>query len=144
MGSNGSLKGRARREALEKFECDFLSALENRGKLSKEFFQQSRIIDFFWLAANFFEELKVHPRRRFMILFSDMLQVDERRNWEKDNELRVSGLRIKPIGGEVAIYCVQSSFYQNAERWESVHKIWVDLLSQSGITVVTYSSTYPK
>ena len=138
------IKGRARRLALEKFECELISALENNAKLGKEFLQRSRIADFFNLAANLFSERKVPPKRRLMILFSDMLEVDERRNWERDRELRAGDLRLQTVGGTVAIYGVQSRFYSNVKRWEDVYKIWIGLLTHAGVAVQVYSITYPR
>lgn len=138
------IKGRARRMALEKFERNLISALENKAKLGKEFLQQSRIVDFFKLAANLFSECKVSPKRRLMLLFSDMLEVDESGNWESDRELRASNLHLQFIGGTAAIYGVQSRFYSNVRRWEDVHKIWIELLKHAGVSVLVYSSTYPR
>jgi hypothetical protein len=138
------IKEKNRKLAIETFNQKLATSLGKQSNYPKEFFKQTRIDEFFQLAGNIFDEHHITSQNRRMVLFSDMLQVDERCNWEKGREISAQHLQIHPVGGSVAIYGVQSPLYSNSEKWEKVRTAWIELLKQAKVNVLTYVSTYPQ
>lgn len=135
------IKGKDRAEALRSLRAQLRRTLDPKS-MPLEFLRRSRISDFFVLAANSFETDGTPKRDRRMMLVSDMLQVDDERNWEIAGEVSTKHMDLPKIGGRVWVYGVQGPKYPNAERWDQIQRAWLELLDAAGIRVVSYANTY--
>lgn len=144
LPSYPGIKKKDRKRAIESFSQKLVWGLKKRNTYPKDFFRQSRIDEFFDMAGNIFEEQQVPIKHRQMMLLSDMLQVDEQRNWESGQKINTNQMRIYEVGGTIAIYNVQSASYVNAAKWKMVHEAWTNLLKQAGVSISTYTSQYPR
>jgi hypothetical protein len=139
LPASPGVKGKLRQQALNTFGATLKMAIENRGQYPRYLFQQSRIADFFGLAGDIFDERRTAARLRKMMLISDMMEVDESRNWESGT-LNAKDLRIGKVGGSVVVYGVRSRLYSDSRRWQEVRDLWTTLLDQAGIKLLAYSS----
>lgn len=137
------IKKKARRRALHQFRQDLAGNLAKRHSYPKAWFKRSQILDFFKLAGHYFEQHRIPKAGRKLMLISDMLQVDEKHNWEKHDAPETNGIHLPHIGGTLAVHHVQSSRYPSSDKWERVRAAWLELLSRAGIKVVAYSSALP-
>jgi hypothetical protein len=136
------IKGKDRKAALDELVAQLSKNLDIESLRPRGLLRQSRISDFFVLAANVFETEGVPERDRRMMIVSDMLQVDESHNWESSDLLSANDIQIPKVGGFVFVYGVASPKYRTSKKWKTVQLAWYRILDSAGIHVGCYSSTF--
>jgi hypothetical protein len=135
------IMGTDRTKTLDVLKSTLQQHLKERSSYGPQMFQYSRIADFFVYAATAYPPNGSREKVRRMALWSDMLEVHEGVNWET-GPVAAEHIKIPRLWGSIEIRGVQSTKYKNSEMWERVRDIWMRAISDAGVKVRSYSSTY--
>lgn len=140
LPSYAGIKGRERCKTINRFIHELHQGLAKRQSFPDSLLRQSRINDFFYLAETKFVDNRMGKKDRKMLLYSDMLQVDDYVNFERDT-IGTSHLHLPRVGGSISVIGVQSPKYRDRAMWNTIREVWLRLFESSKIKVLHYSPT---
>ncbi len=135
------IRGIDRSARINQLKNDVDGSLKHKTTYPASLLRQSRVADLFLYATSTFSVGSSKGKIRRIGIWGDMLEVDDQANFET-GQIDPQSLKIPHMTASVEIRAVRSDKYRSSDMWTEVRAAWTKALSDAGLKIRSYSSSY--